>query len=162
MPVSLDTRELFWSDRTVALTDDPAVANAGQPRKEHNMKAQGKSLFDGLANAKGRSPVQWKVQECFPRDQFETCTLTIEQWLANSDDDGYGLTNKAAKWQALMLACALALPGVTSQDGLRQEPRVGYDPLGDQLFFIFKASNNGTTYLVSPEGIDMRDEEITP
>lgn len=121
-----------------------------------------RSLFDDLASAKRQPTVQWKVQECFPRDQFETCTLTIEQWLANSDDDGYGLKTKAAKWQALMTACALALPGVTSQDGLRQEPRVGYDPLGDQPFFIFKASNNGTTYLVSPHGIDMREEEIKP
>lgn len=119
-----------------------------------------KSIFDNLAGAKAQPPIQWKVQECFPRDQFETCTLTIEQWLSNSDSDGYGLTSRTAKWQALMKACALALPGVTSQDGLRQEPRVGYDPLGDQPFFIFKASNNGTTYLVSPWGIDMKGEEI--
>jgi hypothetical protein len=60
-----------------------------------------------------------------------------------------------------MEACSLALPGVKSQDGLRQEPRVGYDPVGDQLFFIFKASNNGTTYLVSPYGIEMGDEELS-
>jgi hypothetical protein len=35
-----------------------------------------RSLFDDLANAKERPPIQWKVQECFPRDQFETCTST--------------------------------------------------------------------------------------
>ncbi len=103
-------------------------------------------------------PVEWRVQECFPRDQFESCTLTIEQWLSNSDHDGYGMPNRTAKWQVLMKACALALPGVTSQDGLRQEPRVGYDPRGDQLVFIFKASNNGTTYFVSPHGVDMGEE----
>ena len=101
------------------------------------------------------SKAPWKVQECTPRDQFETCTLTIEQWLSNTDEDGFGLKDKTAKWQALMEACSLALAGVQSQDGLRQEPRVGYDPARDQPFFIFKASNNGTTYLVSPHGIDI-------
>lgn len=120
------------------------------------------SIWDALNAAKAAPPIQWKVQECFPRDQFETCTMTIEQWLANSERDGYGLIDKTAKWRALMEACALALPGVKSQDGLRQEPRVGYDPLRDQPFFLFKASNNGTTYLVSPLGIEMQDEEIRP
>lgn len=114
-----------------------------------------KSLFHNVAGTPAKQTVQWQVQECPPRDHFETCTLTIEQWLANSDTDGYGLTNKTSKWQAFMAACALALPGVNSQSGLRQEPRVGYDPRGDQPFFIFKASNNGTTYLVSPHGLDL-------
>src|SRR5262245_23473612 len=99
----------------------------------------------------------WTIQECLPRDQFETCTMTVEQWLANTDRDGADLRTKTAKWQTIMEVCALALPGVESQDGLRQEPRVGYDPAGDQPFFIFKASNNGTTYLVSPSGIDLPD-----
>jgi|SRR2546426_1145215 len=99
----------------------------------------------------------WKVQECTPRDQFETCTLTVEQWLANDEEDGYGMKTRAAKWQALMEACSLALPGIQSQDGLRQEPRIGYDPAEDQPFFIFKASNNGTTYLVSPHGIELKE-----
>jgi len=103
----------------------------------------------------------WRVQECYPRDQFETCTLTIEQWLENQESDEFGPSDKATKWVLLMAACALALPGVT-KDGLRQEPRVGYDPFGDQMFFIFKASNNGTTYLVSPHGIHLADEEIKP
>ena len=99
----------------------------------------------------------WKVQECTPRDQFNTCTLTIEQWLANTEVDGFGLKTKTAKWQALMEACSLALRGIESQDGLRQEPRVGYDPARDQPFFIFKAENDGTTYLVSPYGIELKE-----
>lgn len=108
---------------------------------------------------KPKSP-SWKLQVTTPRDQFENCTLSIVQWLQNSDQDGFGLEKTTAKWEAFMEACRLALPGVQSQDGLRQEPRVGYDPAGDQPFFLFKASNNGTTFLVSPHGIDMRGEEL--
>lgn len=67
------------------------------------------------------------------------------------------MSDKTARWQAFMEACALALPCVNSQDGLRQEPRVGYDPNRDQPFFIFKASNKGTTCLVSPRGIEIGD-----
>lgn len=112
-------------------------------------------------NEQTRSPETWRVQKCLPRDQFETCTLTIEQWLANTERDEFGPPDKAKKWSLLMNACALALPGI-NEDGLRQEPRVGYDPHTDQMFFIFKASNNGTTYLVSPRGIDMKGEEVEP
>lgn len=100
--------------------------------------------------------MQWKAQACTPRDHFEACTLTVEQWLANDDEpSGHGLRTKADKWEALMEACALARPAIRAQDGLRQEPRIGYDPTRDQLFFLFKASNNGTTVLVSPDGIDL-------
>jgi hypothetical protein len=115
-----------------------------------------------LEEKKPRGEVEWRIQAVPPRDQFETCTLTIEQWLANTDTDGYGLDSKAAKWRAVMKACALALPGVQRQDGLRQEPRVGFDPIGDQPYFIFKASNNGTTFLVSPEGLNFDKDEVFP
>jgi len=125
-----------WSP--IASTDDPAARMRDRPAQELEVSP---------------SRATWKVQQCTPRDQFETCTVTVEQWLSNAADDGYGLNTKTAKWQALMTACSLALPGVDSQDGLRQEPRVGYDAAQDQPFFIFKASNNGTTYLVSPFGI---------
>ncbi len=101
----------------------------------------------------------WKLQVTNPRDQFENCTLTIIQWLQNSDQDGFGLQGTTAKWEAFMEASRLAIDGVQSQQGLRQEPRVGYDPAGDQPFFLFKASNNGTTFLVSPHGINLLSEE---
>lgn len=45
------------------------------------------------------------------------------------------------------------MPAVLEQDGLRCEPRVGYDPHGDQPVFIFKADANGTTFVVSPQGL---------
>ncbi len=108
----------------------------------------------------GNPKPQWQVQECFLRDQYESCTLTIEQWFVSSSNDSHGFNRKATKWQAFMEACALALPDVLTQDGLSQEPRVGYDPRGDQPFFIFKASNNGATFLVSPNGIEMHEDEF--
>jgi hypothetical protein len=95
----------------------------------------------------------WKIQECLPRDLFEHCTLTIEQWLANEGPGSY--RRKTDKWQAIMEASALALPRIASHRGLRQEPRVGYDPGKDQPFFIFKASHAGITFLVSPDGIEL-------
>ena len=108
----------------------------------------------------GKPQPKWQVQECFLRDQFENCTLTIEQWFVSWSNDSHGFNRKADKWQAFMEACVLALPGILLQDGLSQEPRVGYDPRGDQPFFIFKASNNGATFLVSPNGIEMNEDEF--
>ncbi len=61
-----------------------------------------------------------------------------------------------------MRACAQASPLLMAQDGLRTEPRVGYDPRGDQPFFLFKASNNGTTVLVSPKGVAMAPGDSQP
>ncbi len=122
----------------------------------------GGGLYKLLAEAKTQPPkaIKWRVQTVAPRDHFETCTLTVEQWLEGSESDGLGLRTPAQKWEALMAASVLAAPGVAAQDGLRQSPRIGYDPRRDQLFFIFKASNNGTTLLVSPLGIDMGREEL--
>jgi hypothetical protein len=119
-------------------------------------KQDGPTTIRQLLQAAGsrRSVVEWKVQESLPRDQFEACTLTVEQWLANTDGSGFGLDSRLGKWRAFMQACALAFPGVQSQDGLRGEPRVGYDPASDQPIFIFKADNNGTTYIVSPFGVN--------
>lgn len=97
--------------------------------------------------------VRLRVQRCAPLDHFDACTLAVEQWLAIEDEDGYFGPRKVHRWQALMEACALVLRGVRADGGLGQDPRVGYDPVGDQSFFIFKASGNGTTYLVSPHGI---------
>jgi len=115
----------------------------------------------GRSSAAPQLPVRsWIAQAVPPRDQFETCTLTIEQWLANEEEDGFLLKGKAAKWSAIMEACALVLPGIRRQDGLRQEPRVGFDPISDQPYFVFKASNNGTTFFVSPSGLSFDEDEL--
>src|SRR5689334_21838149 len=86
----------------------------------------------------------WKVQVAFPRDYFDEATLTIEQWLANGD--------ARQKWRTLIEVSALAAPHIAS-DGLREAPRVGFDPVGDQTYFLFKLENNGTTVFVSSDGI---------
>ena len=90
----------------------------------------------------------WSVQECFPLDFFDTCTLTVEQWLANTDEPN----GRTAKWATLIHACSLVEKYI-AVDGLRQEPRIGYDPGNDGTYFIFKVSNNGTTYLVAPQKV---------
>lgn len=106
-----------------------------------------------------RSFAKWHVVFCHARDHFKNCTLTVEQWLANDEPDGFWRT-KADKWEALMCACALALPSITKMDGLRLDPRVGYDPAGDQPFFLFKTSNNGITFIVSPYPIDLKEAAV--
>lgn len=98
-------------------------------------------------------PTIWKLQVIPPLDQFNGFTLSVEQWLDNDAETGYQM-NKTAKWAVLMEAAVLVKDGVDRQGGLRQEPRVGYDAVGDQPVLIFKASNNGTTFLVSPDGVN--------
>jgi hypothetical protein len=102
--------------------------------------------------------ITWRAQIVPARDQFEGCTLTVEQWLALADQSGFWLANKASKWRVLIEVCAVARSALAACSELRQEPRVGYDPVSDQPFFIFKADNNGTTVLVSPGGIRVDDE----
>jgi hypothetical protein len=88
------------------------------------------------------------------RDNFEGCTLTIEQWLANREVGEYDNTTK--KWRAIMKACALVLPCIGE---LRLEPRIGFDPVRDQMYFLFKADRAGTTFLVSPSGFTFDEDE---
>lgn len=98
---------------------------------------------------------RWAVQASIARDFFEDCTLTIEQWLA-TDPDGRA---RASKWRMLTKICAHVAPHLPPRDDLRQEPRVGYDPIGDQPIFIFKCDNNGDTFIVSRSGIAHLDDE---
>ena len=100
----------------------------------------------------------WVLQRCLPRDNFETATVSIGDWLGRHI---YNMTSFNAKWMPFLQACALAYPGVKAQGGLRGEPRVGFDPAKDQPYFIFKASTTGATFLVSPAGV-VGVEEIAP
>ena len=123
-------------------------------------------IFDEIPNAPAVEwESKWVVQRCQPFDQYESCTLTIEQWFANleSGQHYYGRTSeglRAAKWRSFMEIVRLVQEAMDSgSDVLRYEPRVGYDPRADQPIFIFKADNNGTTYVVSPGGIDLHDDQ---
>jgi len=127
----------------------------------------GKSIFDEVtAKTRHRRPdtsrveASWIVQAVPARDQFEACTLTIEQWLANSDADEFQLEGKTEKWRVIMEASAQVLPGLLRHGGLRQAPRVGFDPIRDQPYFLFKAVNNGVTFIVSPQGMPFEDDEM--
>lgn len=103
----------------------------------------------------------WILQRCLPRDNFETATVSIGDWLSKHI---YNMTSFNAKWMPFLQACALAYPGVEAQGGLREEPRVGFDPAKDQPYFLFKSSANGTTFIVSPTGIGGVEEiaEVQP
>lgn len=119
-----------------------------------------KDLMEKVRSAKPpRSPPRLTVQEVLPRDQFESCTLSIEQWLANTESNGYWKSN-TDKWRLLMEALATVSPLIERYYGLGQEPRIGYDAVRDQVVFIFKANSKGTTYLVSFYGLPMGDAEI--
>jgi hypothetical protein len=104
--------------------------------------------------------MHWTLYAVPPRDEFDNHTLTIAQWLENEREDGLGLQRASSKWQAFMEASTLVLPHVKAADGLREEPRVGYDPVGDVPFFLFKASNNGTTFVVSPKKLAFPPSEV--
>jgi hypothetical protein len=104
--------------------------------------------------------MSWTLYAVTPRDQFVNHTLTLTQWLANENEDGLGLKRASAKLQAFMEASTLALPYVKAESGLRDEPRVGYDPVSDVPFFLFKASNNGTTFVVTPKQLSFRPSEM--
>lgn len=56
-----------------------------------------------------------------------------------------------------MEVCALVLPEIDAP-GLRCGPRVGYDPVQDQMYFFFKADNNGKTIIVSQIGLKFDPE----
>lgn len=95
-----------------------------------------------------------KLQVVSARDQFDCCTLTVEQWLASSE--GYGgewWKTRTDKWMSLLQACALVAKTI-EQLGLRQEPRIGYDLVNDQPVFIFKGAHAGTTCVVSFQGVE--------
>lgn len=107
-----------------------------------------------MTNTTKRSPrSKWHVQEVSFRDNFEGCTLTIEQWIANREVGEYD--NTAKKWRAIIQVCAL----LSDIGELRIEPRIGFDPIRDQMYFLFKADNNGTTYLVSTSGFTFDEDE---
>lgn len=93
----------------------------------------------------------WKVDRCSARDSFEMSTRHVAQWC---DGDGVDVDGtRVGRWLVFMSACSAVLPDVIAGGGLRTAPRVGYDPVSDQPFFIFKCSQKGTTYFVSRDGI---------
>ena len=91
-----------------------------------------------------------------PRDWFDDCTVTVAEWLGRAPLDE---TNPYYRWSQWIRACAM----VSKIGRLRTEPRVGYDPVSDQHYFVFKEDNNGTTWFVAeqPLHFDVDDEIAT-
>jgi hypothetical protein len=87
------------------------------------------------------------IHEVGIRDWFTSCTLTIEEWLKR--DDIREAIEDINKWDDLIAAIhAVHFSGYF--DGkLREPPRIGYDVMRDNYYFIFKIDNNGTTFVVS-------------
>lgn len=109
-----------------------------------------------------------------PLDFYYPHTLSLAEWLRNvtaCDYRGESGLDVGVECLARLIEATDALtqhPEWATSFGLRDSPRVGYYPTesGDGFFFIFKADNNGTTYLVGdyPPGLEDRcsvDDEET-
>lgn len=53
------------------------------------------------------------------------------------------------KYNELLMKAMSAVTKHPCWDEPREEPRIGYNPKEDDFYFIFKAENNGNTFLVS-------------
>lgn len=105
--------------------------------------------------SRGIAPTQWQVQDVDPRDHFEDATLTIEQWFANVRASKSPRAIEQA-WVDLMAAIRAVTSEMDPSDWkLRCEPRVAYDAVRDAHYFIFKMDEDGVTYLVSANGLDL-------
>lgn len=95
------------------------------------------------------------LQKTPPRDWFDDCTVSVAAWLQKPTVDD-GTDDRLRKWNRWISVCAM----VRGLGKLRQEPRVGYDPVRDQEFFLFKEDNNGTTWWVSSQGLAFEDDDL--
>lgn len=93
----------------------------------------------------------WKAQEVKtgPLDWFFDCSVAVEDWLGMDWRGGTDMDNagKPRDWMSAM--CAYLKAGGVIQSLAWMV--VSYDPETDSHFFVFKESNNGTTYVVRRE-----------
>ncbi len=83
---------------------------------------------------------------------YHESTLTVTEWIARHEGQGRA-------WSEFLSAAA-AVAEHRDWDGmLRDEPRVVYDALDDQHFFMFKLDNNGTTLFAAHKIIDTEHEK---
>ena len=100
----------------------------------------------------------WVVQTVTPRDNFYLATLSVEQWLANVRSTEKGGSDLDAWTKLLGAIQAIGSHDLWDNDDMCHDPRVAYDAEHDSEYFIFKMSNNGTTFLVSVDGISGQSE----
>jgi hypothetical protein len=84
----------------------------------------------------------WTVRATAPRDYFSDSTVSVGEWFQRQD-------NLALAWTEFSQAFSSAMKHEYWEWPLGGEPRVGYDPVEDTHYFIFKIINNGTTFFVS-------------
>jgi len=103
----------------------------GNEAKEANVEI----LHDGLY-----------VRETGPKDFFDSYTVPVGMWLKNVREvEGY-----YSGGEELFNRAVAALAKHTWWDWeLRLPPQVGWDFVSDDVYFIFKSDNNGTTFFVS-------------
>lgn len=110
--------------------------------------------MSGEAPKRGIAPKRWHVQSIDPRDHFETCTLTVEQWFANVRGCGQPRAIENA-WVDLMGAIRALTDACSANDWqLRTEPRVAYDFPSDTHYFIFKMREDGATFIISDRPLE--------
>ncbi len=83
-----------------------------------------------------------------PLDYFQEATVEVLDWLSQSRGDFAGLSRRC---RAYWGACEAVEKHELWDGELRHMPHVGYDRNRDSEYFIFKLSNNGTTFIVEWE-----------
>jgi hypothetical protein len=105
----------------------------------------------------------WVVQVVPPRDMLDNLTpisAHLQRRIATGEGpynrDGWGVkTLEAALGEFKSALTAAHKHPYWHKDGLRQEPLVGYDPVTDGNWYLFKLDENGTTIIVSPHGFPL-------
>jgi len=102
------------------------------------------------------------IIQCVPPLDFYTeTTLPLSKWLTwkayavgNNFANDCNIASYIEKLNKLQEVWKMVTEYPDWEKVLRDEPRVGYDPVNDCDFFIFKMENNGTTLVISEYGFD--------
>jgi len=92
---------------------------------------------------------RWYVYIMAPRDNFYDYTMPIGVWLwhlssGHSQSGEWEVRHAESAYRAYQ-SCSYEKP---EDQRSFSDGRVLYDPVSDDHYFLFKESNNGTTYLV--------------
>lgn len=91
----------------------------------------------------------WFVRATSPKDWFDDLTMTVREWL-EKEANPVG-PSREDKESEFLEAKAEVEKHDSWDNEERHEPHVGYDPIEDTFYFIFKLDNNGTTFLYHNE-----------
>ena len=93
-----------------------------------------------------------------PLDNHTGCVVPVADWLSSWREDDFWPENYKHLLY-IKACCYVSSLGILGNgwEGLLEPPSVGYDVSTDQEYFIFKMSNNGTTFIVSREPLSMRE-----